>query len=77
MKCKKVSAIIRTHKLGEVESRLKEIGVRGMTALRSACSAAWRLDSGVSVEALSSFPRSSCSAWKFVKRQPTLFLSWA
>jgi nitrogen regulatory protein P-II 1 len=32
MKYKKVSAIIRTHKLGEVESRLKEIGVRGMTA---------------------------------------------
>lgn len=32
MKCKKVSAIIRTHKLGEVEARLKEIGVRGMTA---------------------------------------------
>lgn len=31
MKCKKVSAIIRTHKLGEVESRLKEIGIRGMT----------------------------------------------
>ncbi len=32
MKCKKVTAIIRTHKLDEVESRLKEIGVRGMTA---------------------------------------------
>lgn len=32
MKCKKVSAIIRTHKLGEVEARLKEIGVKGMTA---------------------------------------------
>lgn len=32
MKYKKVSAIIRTHKLVEVESRLKQIGVRGMTA---------------------------------------------
>lgn len=32
MTCKKVSAIIRTHKLGEVEARLREIGVRGMTA---------------------------------------------
>lgn len=32
MKYKKVSAIIRTHKLGEVEARLKTIGVRGMTA---------------------------------------------
>lgn len=31
MKCKKVTAIIRTHKLGEVEARLKEIGVKGMT----------------------------------------------
>lgn len=31
MKCKKVSAIIRTHKFGEVELRLKQIGVRGMT----------------------------------------------
>ncbi|ODU23919.1 MAG: hypothetical protein ABS95_02675 [Verrucomicrobia bacterium SCN 57-15] len=31
MKYKKVSAIIRTHKLGEVESRLKAIGVKGMT----------------------------------------------
>lgn len=28
MKCKKVTAIIRTHKLGEVEARLKEIGDR-------------------------------------------------
>lgn len=32
MKCKKVIAIVRTHKLSEVEARLKEIGVKGMTA---------------------------------------------